>query len=474
MANFRTGHLTICTLVPMRSVPHRVVCLLGLDDGVFPRKTARDGDDLILDDPHVGDRDARSEDRQLLLDALMAVTDCLIITYTGRDERTNVERPPAVPVGELLDVIDRSAVTSGDTRDGSTARDRIVRRHPLQPFDVRNFTVGELIPDRPWSFDAVALDGARAMSAERIRSPVFLPYPLAAAPADPVEVDLLVRFVQHPVRAFLRQRLGISVGERSEDAGDGLPIELNALEQWGVGQRLVESGLAGASLSASIAAETARGILPPGALARRILDRVVPTAEALLNEAAGLVAGCDEPGSVEVNVRLPGGRSLVGTVPNVSGDLVRTVTYSRIGPKHRLAAWVRLLALTAAYPDRPFAAATVGRGQGPSRVIIARIAAFEGDAAGRRQTACGYLEALLEIYDRGMPRAPASVLRHLGGLRRGGPQRRGSRGGRAQRVGIIVELRPGGQGARASARPRRCSVLRAVARHATGRDRTGK
>jgi exodeoxyribonuclease V gamma subunit len=87
-ANFRTGNLTICTLVPMRSVPHRVVCLLGLDDGVFPRKAPRDGDDLMLDDPHVGDRDARTEDRQLLLDALLAAEDRLVITYTGNDERT--------------------------------------------------------------------------------------------------------------------------------------------------------------------------------------------------------------------------------------------------------------------------------------------------------------------------------------------------------------------------------------------------
>ena len=53
-ANFRTGHLTICTLVPMRSVPHRVVCILGLDDGEFPRSAPRDGDDLMLQDPHVG------------------------------------------------------------------------------------------------------------------------------------------------------------------------------------------------------------------------------------------------------------------------------------------------------------------------------------------------------------------------------------------------------------------------------------
>jgi len=94
-ANFRTGHLTICTLMPMRSVPHRVVCLLGLDDGCFPRNAARDGDDVMLADPHVGDRDARTEDRQLLLDALLAATDRLIVTYEGRDERTNTPRPPA-------------------------------------------------------------------------------------------------------------------------------------------------------------------------------------------------------------------------------------------------------------------------------------------------------------------------------------------------------------------------------------------
>ena len=105
-ANFRTGHLTVCTLVPMRSVPHRVVCLLGLDDGAFPRKAPRDGDDLMLDDPQIGERDPRSEDRQLLLDALLAATERLIITYTGNDERTNTPRPPAVPVGELLDTID--------------------------------------------------------------------------------------------------------------------------------------------------------------------------------------------------------------------------------------------------------------------------------------------------------------------------------------------------------------------------------
>ena len=140
-ANFRTGHLTICTLMPMRSVPHRVVCLLGMDDGVFPRKSPRDGDDLMLADPHVGDRDARTEDRQLLLDALLAATDQLIVTYTGNDERTNLAKPPAVPVGELLDVIDRTVRT-----DEGPARERVEIRHPLQPFDPRTSSSASSCP----------------------------------------------------------------------------------------------------------------------------------------------------------------------------------------------------------------------------------------------------------------------------------------------------------------------------------------
>ncbi|MDQ4129534.1 MAG: exodeoxyribonuclease V subunit gamma, partial [Actinomycetota bacterium] len=149
-ANHRTGDLTVSTLVPMRSVPHRVICLLGLDDGAFPRRTAPDGDDITNLDPRVGDRDARTEDRQLLLDALLAAGDHLVVTYTGRDERTNEPRPPAVPIGELLDLVDRTVRTDEPV---VPARARALVEHPLQPFDARNFRVGDLVADRPWGFD---------------------------------------------------------------------------------------------------------------------------------------------------------------------------------------------------------------------------------------------------------------------------------------------------------------------------------
>ncbi len=265
----------------MRSVPHKAVCLLGLDDGSFPRVNERDGDDLVLADPCVGDRDPRSEDRQLLLDALLAATERLVIIYTGRDERTNLERPPAVPVGELLDVVDRTARTV----DGTPARTRVTVHHPLQPFDVRNFTVGALVAERPWSFDPVNFAGAQASEGLRQAPPPFLPGPLPDVETTTIELDDLDRFLRHPVGAFLRQRLGVRLGADSQDVDDGLPVELDALERWAVGDRLLTARLAGADLEACVAAERARGLLPPGVLAERILGQVLPDVEAIVAAA---------------------------------------------------------------------------------------------------------------------------------------------------------------------------------------------
>lgn len=404
-ANFRTGRLTICTLVPMRSVPHRVVCLLGLDDGAFPRKAHRDGDDLMLADPHVGDRDTRTEDRQMLLDALLAATDRLIVTYTGNDERTNVPRPPAVPVGELLDVVDRTV----RCKSGEQARERVVVRHPLQPFDPRNFDPGRVVPKRPWSFDRVALSGARAIVGPRAGDAPFLHAPLASAAGPVVELDGLVKFAERPVRAFLRQRLGISVAEYDEDVADALPVELDGLGMWAVGQRLVDGVLGGAELDACIAAEVARGTLPPGELSQEVVRRVRPTVQAIAGAASSRRLPEGEPTSVEVNASIGDGRFLRGTVAGVRGDVLGSVTYSRVNPRHRLAAWVRLLALTATHPQRPFEAVTIGKARSnadqSASVTVARIPALGDDAEERRARALAGLRTLVDVYDRGMREA---------------------------------------------------------------------
>lgn len=397
-ANFRTGHLTVCTLHPMRTVPHRVVCLLGLDDTVFPRHSPRDGDDLLLDEPHIGDRDARSEDRQILLDALMAATDQLIITYTGNDERTNAERAPAVPIAELLDLIER--ITSGQS---------IIVRHPLQPFDPINFEPGALVNGVSWSFDAVTLRGARALVSERAPRPAFLRGPLAGGgDADLVELEQLISFLGHPVRGFLRQRLGVGAMVRAEEIDNGLPLELDHLAQWGIGDRLLTAQLRGADAADARAVERARGTVPPGRIGEQRLDELAALVEAVMDAARAAVDLNVDQRTVDVRIALPGERLLRGTISGLAGDVVRHVGFSRVKAEQRLGAWARVLALTAAFPERIFSAVTVGRARAGaprrSRVTLARVAAPVALTAARAREAWALEELgkLVDLYDRGM------------------------------------------------------------------------
>jgi exodeoxyribonuclease V gamma subunit len=395
-ANFRTGHLTVCTLHPMRSVPHRVVALLGLDDGAFPRRAARNGDDLLLEDPRLGDRDPRSEDRQLLLDALMAAEEALVITYSGNDERTNAPRPPAVPVGELLDAVDATVRCPDDPN--LPARRRVLVHHPLQPFDPVNFIPGRLRADGPWSFDAVSLEGAHALEGERRPAAPFL-----AAPLPPVvEVSLaltdLIAFAQRPVRAFLRQRLGISAGAWDDELSDALPVELDHLERWQVGDRLLAAALAGADPETCRQAERARGTLPPGLIGEPVLDAVWDEVSAILGHARTHWGG-EDPVSFETNLMLAGGTRLTGTVSGVRGTVLTDVSFSRLSARHRLTAWVRLLALSAAHPGVPFSALTLGRARASSEgeVTLAQIPPLARGAEERRRVALAELASLAAL-----------------------------------------------------------------------------
>ncbi|MHA6618594.1 exodeoxyribonuclease V subunit gamma [Pseudonocardia sp. DLS-67] len=347
-ANFRTGTLTVATLVPMRSVPHRVICLLGLDDGAFPRAGMPDGDDLLAREPLVGERDPRSEDRQLFLDAICAATEHLVVVHSGADERSGARRPPAVPLGELLDAVATTA--------GPEALDQVVVRHPLQPFDPRNFA-----GPAPFSFDRAELAGAVAAAGAKVPAAPFLAAPLPPAEDDPVvALDDLVAFVEHPVKEFLRQRVGLSLFTAEEQDIDALPVDLDGLAMWAIGDRLLRDRLAGRPLDRCRQAEWRRGELPPGTLGEHVLHRVLDDVEPIVDAAQPYLAG--DAGDRDVDVTLPDGTRVVGTLGGLHGAVLLRVEYSRLAAKQRIRAWVRLLALTAATRE-PWRAVTIGRGQ---------------------------------------------------------------------------------------------------------------
>ncbi|MDP9823376.1 exodeoxyribonuclease V subunit gamma [Nocardioides massiliensis] len=387
-SSFRTGTLTVCSMVPMRSVPHRVVCLLGLDDGVFPRLETVDGDDVLARTPVTGERDIRSEDRQLLLDAVLAAREHLVITYTGANEHTGTARPPAVPLGEVLDALDLTA-TAPDP--ATRLRDHVVRRHPLQPFDERNFA------PEPFSFDPTALAGAQAARHARVTRPAILvrtpllPEPLPPLPPADVSLAELREFVGNPVRWFLRRRLDVAAPLEAEELPVGIPLALNALQKWDVGERLMRTVFSGGTPHEAMLAEQLRGVLPPGPAGVRALEEVLKNVRPLHTAVAPLLDV--PPRSVDVDIDLGGGRRLRGTVEGLRGHRRATVTYSRLGPRPRVQSWVDLLALTVGLPDQHWTAAAIGRGP-RSQVSQTLLGPLDHQAEL-------WLHELVDLFDRG-------------------------------------------------------------------------
>lgn len=358
-AGFRTGSLTVCSLEPMRAVPHRVVCLLGMDDGVFPRTGGAHGDDVLARDPLLGERDRRAEDRQLFLDAVLSAGDHLVVVHAGADERTGAPRPPAVPVGELLDAVDEAVLLP----DGRPARDALVVHHPLQTVDERNFSPGALGRPGPFSFDAVDRRAAQVARGPRHPAPPLLVRPLPPVVEPVVDLDDLVAALEHPVREFVRRRLGVRVPGEVTDLDDRLPLTLAPLDGWATGDRLLTAVLDGVDLAQAAAAERRRGLVPPGRLGGAALEEVAARVAAVADAAVPVRQG--PATTVDVTVGLPDGRTLTGTVPGIHGDVLVQAVYARLGPRHRLRAWVRLLALVAGDGLAPVrGAASVGRGLG--------------------------------------------------------------------------------------------------------------
>lgn len=357
-AGFRLGTITVCTMVPMRSVPHRVVCLLGLDDGAFPRTPAPDGDDVLARRPLTGERDLRSEDRQLLLDAVMAAQDTLVATYTGFNEQNGSPRPPAVPLGELLDAAQQAA------GGGSP----VLLHHPLQSADARNFTPGALVPDRVFSFDTAgrrAAEAAASVDADVAPTPPSTTSELLPPPPDAgADLDLedLVAFFKDPARAFLVGRLGVTLPWEEEPPAEGIPIELDGLEKWGVGDRVLTAVLEGRSPEEAMLAELRRGHLPPRHLGNEALTEIVGRLRPVA-ELTQRLRGRAHPAQPAVDVLLPdsGGRRLVGSVAGVTDDALVAATYSSTKGQARLATWIRVLALRASHPATAWQGHTIGR-----------------------------------------------------------------------------------------------------------------
>jgi len=266
-SGFFSGGITFSSILPLRAVPAEMICLLGLNDGEFPRSQRPSAYDLIAARPMAGDRNARDEDRYLFLETLLAARKNLVLSYLGRDPKDNHLRPPSVVVSELIDYIEDHFVLPEESTF-SSMRDFLICDHPPQPFSSRYFNASEDL----FSYDSLQAQIATAINCGEKAAPVFFDASLVPVTCDRLKLSELIHFFSNPAKFFLRERLKITPGIKELDHfDDSEPFALDALAAYKFNDDLITHLLA-ESLDDTDSAATAlrlekyfiaSGTLPP-------------------------------------------------------------------------------------------------------------------------------------------------------------------------------------------------------------------
>lgn len=224
---FLAGAVNFCTLMPMRAIPFRLVCLLGMSDGDYPRSVTPLDFDLMAGDYRPGDRSRREDDRYLLLEALLAAREQLYLSWVGRSIRDNSERPASVLVGQLCDHVAAGWTLAG----GGDLLAALTTVHPLQPFSHDYFSAADpalFSYAREWAEVHRPLAGA---AAEQALPPFRAEAPLA--------LETLQSFLRDPVKHFFTQRLKVYLDEEGQAQLDEEPFALDGLQRYQLQQELL-------------------------------------------------------------------------------------------------------------------------------------------------------------------------------------------------------------------------------------------
>lgn len=215
---FLDGAINFCTLMPMRTIPFKAVCLLGMNDGAYPRVQPPLDFDLMAGSFRAGDRSRREDDRYLLLEALLAARQMLYVSWVGRDVRDNSECPPSVLVAQLRDHL----ALGWQSTTGQPLDEALTCEHPLQPFS-RSYFDGV----NPALFTYATEWLALHQPFQTQDSGGALP-PLALD--EPLTQERLLRFIRRPVQQFFAQRFKVYLEAPELGLVDDEPFAMNALE----------------------------------------------------------------------------------------------------------------------------------------------------------------------------------------------------------------------------------------------------
>ncbi|KAA8485350.1 DNA helicase/exodeoxyribonuclease V gamma subunit [Arcticibacter tournemirensis] len=365
-SSFATGGVTFCSLIPMRSIPFRVVALLGLNFDKFPRKENPSNFNLMEREKRKGDRNIKENDKHLFLETILSARDYLYISYIGQSTKDNTVLPPSALVDELVDYIEAGVAAEEHVP--------IVIRQPLHSFS-RKYNLAD---DRLYNYlNYKQGNGETDVQGERKDPPAFDP--------EVVSLDALVNFFKNPVKGYYNDVLGIYFNNDEVLLSDTELFELDGLSKWSLKQDLLL--LPPEDIEVLKDKLVKKGALPlknMADIALRDVEAEVSAIRDLFNECTGGMPGRSL--QVEVNV---GDVLLKGRVNRIFGDRMICISWSKKESKYLLEAYLRYLAVRAsgALVDLYFISTKEGR--------VFEASAISGSDALSR------LKELLDLYKQG-------------------------------------------------------------------------
>ncbi|PHR85685.1 MAG: exodeoxyribonuclease V subunit gamma [Colwellia sp.] len=297
---FMVGQVTFCSMLPMRSIPFKVIAVLGLNDGEFPRQRPALGFDLIAQNKAIlGDRSRRGDDRYLFLEALISARKALYLSYQGRNIRNNNEKQPSLVLKELMDYLVQGYGWQFEQESSD------IYQMPMQPYSEDNYIVRDTKSGFKPSFDANWLTLGQSEHTGEKQKVLLVDACDIADKINTLSATELIRFFQHPSKVFAQQVLNLYLDSSEVSLDDVEPFSANHLENYLLKQDLLAANLVAknsATIAQVIESATLSGKFPDLPSTQLHFDDALDASSQLAQEI--IEQGCDNPELIDCQIVL--------------------------------------------------------------------------------------------------------------------------------------------------------------------------
>jgi len=382
-AGFISKGITFCAMLPMRSIPFKMICLIGMNNDTFPREYRPLGFDLIARKPNIGDRSKRNDDKYLFLEAIISAREKLYISYVGQSIQDNTKIEPSVIINELIDYIEKSFILPDNF-----VKDSLITQHKLQAFSPEYFQKDSKL----YSYSKENFLAGRSFL-NHDDNPNFITKSLST-PTDEfrnLEIETLCAFFSHPVKFLLQRRLGVYLDESTDLIDEKENFSLNGLEKYKIGQDLFKNRLSGLKLDDMLSVQRATGTLPHGNIGKVSYSEMSNDAEIFANKLENITEG-KKLNDLDIDYEIAGFK-ITGKITDIYEQGLIIFRYATVKPKDYLRAWIYHLLLC-----------TIGDSRHKNRcaqktTLIGSNLVYEFDPVQNPEE---FLEHLLQVYWKGL------------------------------------------------------------------------